>query len=434
VVGLGPAGSAYLTGEVRALMDAAGHTFLRTARHPAAEGLSGFVAFDHLYESATTFAEVYRGIVDELVAAATAHAPDTIVYAVPGSPLVAERTVELLRHEPRVDVTIVPSLSFLDLAWERLGIDPLAVGVRLIDAEQFSPQGPSDRGPLLVAQCWSQSLLSDIKLSQLYDGDGPEPEVVLLHHLGLEDEQVMHVGWWDLDRALEPDHLTSLYIPALCTPAEPEHEMARLTRLVETLRQQCPWDKAQTHGSLMPHLLEEAYEVLDALREVDTAPPGPTATESGHHLADNCDRLFAPDRFRLPQPRRERFAGQQLHGEKQEGRRGIVVSCNVVDRAKIGVGDLAGEEYFLLEATRGASIACDPWQNYLEGNAGTLEEPVCNLVDFPHPTASNIADHGEAVRNDLAGFEAADRISIEGVRTYPRAICSRRHAGGISRV
>jgi tetrapyrrole methylase family protein/MazG family protein len=291
VVGLGPAGSTYVTGEVRALMAGAARTFLRTARHPAAESLSGFVALDRLYESAGTFAEVYGAIVEVLVAAATAHAPGMIVYAVPGSPLVAERTVELLRHEARVDLTIVPCLSFLDLAWERLAIDPLAEGVRLIDAAQFALAAWEDRGPFLVAQCWSQSLLSDIKLSPRYDGEGPEPDVVLLHHLGLEDEQVVRVGWWDLDRALQPDHLTSLYIGESTAPAGTAHEMARLASLVETLRERCPWDKAQTHGSLMPHLLEESYEVLDALRELDRAPAG--ATHPGDHLQEELgDLLF----------------------------------------------------------------------------------------------------------------------------------------------
>ena len=152
-------------------------------------------------------------IVEELVAAASAQAPAPIVYAVPGSPLVAERTVELLRLDDRVDLTVVPGLSFLDLAWERLAIDPLRAGARLVDAEQFEAQSATDGGPYLVAQCWSQTLLSDIKLSLILEDDDLAPDVVLLHHLGLPDEQVVRVGWWDLDRTLEPDHLTSLYIP-----------------------------------------------------------------------------------------------------------------------------------------------------------------------------------------------------------------------------
>jgi len=290
VVGLGPAGPAYLTAEVRDLMAQAGTTFLRTERHPAAEGLSGVVALDHVYEAADTFAEVYAAIVEELVAAATAHAPEPIVYAVPGSPLVAERTVELLRNDSRVDLTVVPGLSFLDLAWLRLGLDPLGAGVRLVDAEQFARQAGNGQGPVLVAQCWSRALLSEIKLSPVYDGEDPVPEVVLLHHLGLEDEQVVRVGWWDLDRVLTPDHLTSLFIPELSVRAQLQDEMARLATLVETLRAQCPWDSVQTHGSLMPHLLEESYEVLDALRELDISAQGEAA--AAHLQEELGDLLF----------------------------------------------------------------------------------------------------------------------------------------------
>jgi tetrapyrrole methylase family protein/MazG family protein len=270
VVGLGPAGAGYLTTEARERMDGAGRTYVRTARHPAVDGLSGFVAFDHLYESAGTFAEVYAAIVEELVAAATAAAPEPITYAVPGSPLVAERTVELLRSDRRVDLTVIPGLSFLDLAWERLGIDPLGASVQLVDAEQFARAAVSSRGPFLVAQCWSAALLSDIKLTSCYE-ESPPAEVVLLHHLGLEDEQVARVGWWDLDRTLQPDHLTSIFIPEATPRAELGREMDRLESLVATLRARCPWDQVQTHASLMPHLLEESYEVLDALRELDAA-------------------------------------------------------------------------------------------------------------------------------------------------------------------
>ena len=55
-------------------------------------------------------------------------------------------------------------------------------------------------------------------------------------------------------------------------------EMARLEQLVLTLRERCPWDSVQTHASLMPHLIEESYEVLDAAlgRVIST----PTSTDS----------------------------------------------------------------------------------------------------------------------------------------------------------
>ena len=83
-----------------------------------------------------------------------------VLYAVPGSPLVAERTVELLRADGRVEVEVVPGLSFLDLAWARLAIDPLAAGVRLVDGHRFAEEAAGQAGPFLVAQCDSRLVLS----------------------------------------------------------------------------------------------------------------------------------------------------------------------------------------------------------------------------------------------------------------------------------
>ena len=40
---------------------------------------------------------------------------------------------------------------------------------------------------------------------------------------------------------------------------------------MDTLRERCPWDSVQTHTSLMPHLVEESYEVLDALADLAEA-------------------------------------------------------------------------------------------------------------------------------------------------------------------
>lgn len=41
----------------------------------------------------------------------------------------------------------------------------------------------------------------------------------------------------------------------------------RALSLVRFLRKECPWDREQTAESLIPHLLEETHEVVDAIRE-----------------------------------------------------------------------------------------------------------------------------------------------------------------------
>lgn len=42
-----------------------------------------------------------------------------------------------------------------------------------------------------------------------------------------------------------------------------------LLEIVERLRRECPWDREQTHRSLKKYLIEEAYEVLDAIDSGD---------------------------------------------------------------------------------------------------------------------------------------------------------------------
>jgi tetrapyrrole methylase family protein / MazG family protein len=178
---------------------------------------------------------------------------------------VAERTVELLLDRQDVEVEVVPALSFLDLTWTRLGVDPLARGVRLVDGHRFEAEAAGERGPLLVAQCDTHTVLSDIKLAVGESAD--DSTVTLLQHLGLPDESIRQVAWHDLDRTVEPDHLTSVWIPRLGAPIA--GEVAAFAAVVRRLRAECPWDREQTHQSLRRHLLEEAYEVLEAIDHLD---------------------------------------------------------------------------------------------------------------------------------------------------------------------
>jgi tetrapyrrole methylase family protein/MazG family protein len=281
VGGLGPAGPALVTASTLEAIAEHPHRRLRTARHPAAELAAPAESFDHVYDDAGRLDEVYPTIVEELLADATVLG--TVLYLVPGSPLVAERTVELLLAQDEVAITILPALSFLDLAWARLGLDPVAAGVRIVDGHRFATEAAGVTGPMLVGQCDSAGVLSDIKLA--VDLEDP-PDVTVLQGLGTPDERVSRVAWNDLDRVVEPDHLTSLWIPPLIPSVA--GELQRLVELVARLRRECPWDREQTHQSLTRHLVEESYEVLDAIDGLDGAPD----TGFAHLQEELGDLLF----------------------------------------------------------------------------------------------------------------------------------------------
>jgi len=279
VVGLGPGDPGLVTAATLATIERVSRRFLRTARHPSAslvlDAPGGATTFDDTYDAAATFDEVYGHIADELLRAA--HESGEVLYAVPGSPLVLERSVHLLREratESGVEVQTKPAVSFLDATWAALAIDPVEAGVRLVDGHRFATEAAGERGPLLVAHTHANWVLSDVKLAaESEPGDTP---VVLLHHLGLPDERIVSTTWADLDRTLEADHLTSLYIPHLAAPVA--GELVRCHQLARTLREQCPWDREQTHHSLVRYLIEETYEVVDALEALD--PDDPSTDEA----------------------------------------------------------------------------------------------------------------------------------------------------------
>jgi tetrapyrrole methylase family protein/MazG family protein len=261
VVGLGPADVEHLSARTRRLLEEASTVRLRTHRHPAAAAFPGVESFDALYEHAGSFDTLYASIADELAALAKADPGGTVVYAVPGSPLVCERTVALLRARDDVDVVVEPAVSFVDLACAALGIDPVAVGLTLADALDL-PERLRGPGPVLFAQAHSREALDGIALRVEVDLDDGPIEAVVLHHLGLDDQRIEVMEVARLGSFDAPDHLTSVYLGALRTGGVAIED---LLVLMDTLRARCPWDEVQTHGSLSRYLVEESYEALDAL-------------------------------------------------------------------------------------------------------------------------------------------------------------------------
>ena len=109
VVGLGPGSPAHVTVETLDEIERIPLRFVRTRRHPSAHLVPDAVSFDELYESADTYADVYTELADRIVQAAVE--AGKVLYAVPGSPLVLERSVGHLVADDRVECTVLPAMS-----------------------------------------------------------------------------------------------------------------------------------------------------------------------------------------------------------------------------------------------------------------------------------------------------------------------------------
>lgn len=288
VVGLGPGGVDQLSlGAVRVLQ-AAMVVYARTRRHPTIDALQtpdghalvGAVrweSFDHLYEEGESFAGVYDGIVDRLHT--QARADGSVIYAVPGHPLVAERTVQLLQERAGtagICVNIVGSPSCLEVVCQAVGAD-VAAGLQVADAlslddDLSQPGFPSPWAPLLVLQLYSRAVASDVKLTLLRHYP-PEHPVQIVQHAGMPATQrVERCALGELDRNDRLDHLSSLWVPPLAELA-PRSSLRTLEAIVARLRAPdgCPWDREQTHHTIKRNLLEETYELLEALDAEDAA-------------------------------------------------------------------------------------------------------------------------------------------------------------------
>lgn len=285
IVGLGPGPANLITVETMTKLANAEKLFLRTEKHPtvsalAAQGIT-FQSYDFLYDQLATFAEIYEAIATDIVERAC-HGGN-VVYAVPGSPLVAEATVALIRAkaaENNIPLTILPGMSFLELLYCRMGIDPID-GITILDAADAALLSPDFPTSLIITQVYNQQVASDTKLT-LMTLLPDDYEIVVAQWLGLPEEKISSIPLFELDRIASIDHLTSVYVPAApkrthSFSLEPVIDVMARLRSPEG----CIWDIEQDHKSLRRYIVEEVYEVLEA---IDLADPEKLCEELGDLL------------------------------------------------------------------------------------------------------------------------------------------------------
>lgn len=272
LLGLGPGEPGLLTREAWEVLENAQEIYLRTSQHPVVESLPPHLkvfSFDDIYEQAISFSVVYDQIVQKVMS--LGKRPQGVIYAVPGNPFVAETTsIEIFRQarELNLPVHVVNGMSFIDPLFIALELDPFPY-VSLVDALDLAighvPLFPPDK-PAVVAQVYSREVASEIKMTlmALYPDEHP---VKLVHAAGTQKQLVESLRLYEIDRSAAIGLTTALFIP----PLNEGSSFEAFLEVVAHLRAPdgCPWDREQTHHSLRPYLLEETYELLNALDEQD---------------------------------------------------------------------------------------------------------------------------------------------------------------------
>lgn len=293
VAGLGPAGLDQLPAATLRVLETAPRLILRTERHPAAAELQAqgvaFETLDALYAGAESFEALYPRLAEEVLARAAA---GPVIYAVPGHPLLGEESVRLAlagARERGFSTRVLSAPSFVDVVASALASAsdgpgaPNLVEWQVADGATVETIWWDPTRPTLLFQVDDSPTASRVKLA-LQEEYPDEWPVYIVRRAGDPTESVLRVPLYALDRtaAGEYDHLTSLYLPPLAE-AERRPDFRTFEGVIAQLRAPdgCPWDREQTYISLKRYVLEEAYEVLEA---VDADDPAQLCDELGDLL------------------------------------------------------------------------------------------------------------------------------------------------------
>ena len=274
VAALGPGDPSLLTLGSRRAFEEAAQVILRTDHHPAAAFLREMGVFyttlDALYEKSFDFDELNRRAAQSLWIAAE---KGPLCYGVP-DPNEDETVRALLAAAPENgEVAVLPGVGLCQVCQSAL---PLRANrstvLRALPAIacEGSPLIPGE--PLMVTELNSPVLTSQVKLwlMTLYPHG---MEVWFFPPCEKWPRPVLPIPLAELDRQKRYDHTACVFVPVSPYSQRDRFCFQDLADIMKRLRGPggCSWDREQTHESLAPYLIEEAYETADAIEQKDPA-------------------------------------------------------------------------------------------------------------------------------------------------------------------
>ncbi|OPJ55086.1 nucleoside triphosphate pyrophosphohydrolase/pyrophosphatase MazG [Alkalithermobacter paradoxus] len=272
IVGLGPGDFDLISSGALRLLKNSKNIYLRTEKHPIVKDLTkegiNYTGLDYFYEKESNFESVYENISKFIIEKSK---KEDIVYAVPGHPRVAEQTVDIIENiaiKENIKINIIPSMSFVDAMFNTLGVDPVH-GFKLTDALNIESEKIDTNSNLVITQVYDKFTASNLKV-KLMDYYNDDTDIYVVRGAGIKDlETVQKLKLYEMDIEGNFDYLTSVYIPK--ADEKKFKDVYDLEDIMEKLRSEngCSWDKKQTHESLKTYIIEEAYELVEAIEKED---------------------------------------------------------------------------------------------------------------------------------------------------------------------
>lgn len=282
IIGLGPGNRESWTQAAYGALASAGEIYVRQSHYLSDVEFEGkLYAFDSLYQHSSDQAQVYNHIAAAVVK--LGQRPGGVIYAVPGHPHFDDPVTPIIKAEAvaqNIPVTVIPGLSLIESAARTLELN-LADPLQIVTASKIAPLHHPPLNPdqaALITGLSSQNLAAQVK-QVLLNAYADSFSVTLVQTSGAAKEKIWPCSLAGLDRQPIYNEMTMLYLPADTANSS----FPTFQETIAHLRapEGCPWDREQTHQTLRPFLLEETYEVLEAL---DSGNPAALAEELGDLL------------------------------------------------------------------------------------------------------------------------------------------------------
>jgi len=270
IIGLGVGNLDDLTVKAYNSITSGVKNYVRTVRHPVVEQLIEkdikIESFDDYFEEYNSFDEIYDKITAKIVEFSEMYGK--INYCTAGSPFFGDIVTKKLidEYKDKINITIIDGISFLDKCIKLSGYANYK-SINILDSLETDEFSFDINSLNIITQVYDKEIASQlkIKLMEIYNDD------TIVQKVDVIEGNIIKIPLFLIDQEKKYGFSTYFCINPIEISENKVYNINNLCRIIRILRgpDGCPWDIKQTHESIRQCVIEEAYEVVDAIDKND---------------------------------------------------------------------------------------------------------------------------------------------------------------------